>query len=89
MRQHTRVFLEWKLVSLDYTPCFSDLSESPYLKKALTDHLPNVEWFCGVERLTYLSRAQELQLSRCDDFCDVVSTESTLEVVDISSPPFF
>lgn len=59
MGQHAHIFRKWQLVSLDYDP-FSMHSHSAPIEKALADHLPNVERFCGKERSTYLSQAQNL-----------------------------
>ena len=55
MQQHTRIFCEWQLVSLDYESIRSE--PASYIERALVDHLPNVKWFCGVERSICLSRA--------------------------------
>jgi len=58
MQQHLHIFREWQLVSLDYFVCSNPFM--PPIERALADHLPNVEWYCGVERSTYISQAQEL-----------------------------
>jgi len=42
---------------LDYC-CSITPSPSGQIERALADHLPNVEWFCGVERSIYVSQAK-------------------------------
>jgi len=53
----TFIFREWQRVLLDYC-CFLIRSQSDQIEKALADHLPNVERYCGVERSTYISQAK-------------------------------
>jgi len=65
MRSYADLFSHWELESFDFGADMAALSNAK-IKKALIDNLPNVVWFCHVEREECIRKLRQLRFIMSD-----------------------